>query len=1010
MMKRLSIYVTLALLPLLMFAQPQLEGADAFLQEGRRLFSVGDYQASGNYLEKWQNLTMQQNGTEARDAEVEYMLLVIDAEADMCNAAGKISEYLSRYPRSIYTNRLNSLMAASYYAQCEYENAVMWYEKTAIEKLTMADVQRATYYYMVSLLKTGDIERAGQQMAILKIIDSGTYADEIAFYDAYLDYVQENYNSAKEGFSRSRGLTGFVNESNLYLAEIAMIQKDYTTAADIAAVLLESDASDAVLLESERLMGESLFMLEQYQDAYQFLLSYVMSCDNAERQDYYYLGVASYMVGDNDAVVEYLPKVTNSKDVVIQDVMSQNALLYTGMAYLKKNYKVMAGLAFEQASAIQGDDKIREQALYNYALVIHETSYSPFAESVNVMERFLNEYPKSKYADNVNSYLIDVYMNTTSYDAALASIAKINNPGQSILEAKQQLLYKKAMDLYANSNFADAATLFGSAIEYMDLNRQLATDAYFWRAESNYRTGNVSRAESDYQRYISLTPAKNTRNYLLSQYGLGYINYNQKKYAKALSYFTEMLNRVSVVKMSDNIVADASIRVADCHFYMRSLDKATDYYNAAINMNSAKSDYVLYQKGLVSGLQHNYREKISSLERLIADYPLSTYVPMALYEAGRAYRQMDNTDGAVKVFTKIVSDYPQSDLARVASTEIAQIYYQVEDYTNAISAYKNVIDRFPGSDEARLAMRDLRSIYVEQGDVNTFLNYSESVQGAAPIELNERDSLLYASAELIYSRGDYSTALNLFKNYLEEFPQGVYAVNAWYYQAVIYQNDNDYENALDCYRKSASYETSRFCEESLYQAARMAYTVGDYQAAFDNYQKLAARTVDSEKRRSSYTGLVNSAVQLSNHAAVLQYADKALELVQSSTERTAITYHKAKALLATGNNSQAQQLFEQLSADPRTAYGAESDYMLSLMLYNKGEYDAAEKNIMELIQSGTSHTYWLAHSFIVLADIYIAQGKTIEARQYLLSLQRNYNTKGDDIPEMINDRLNKLEE
>ena len=346
----------------------------------------------------------------------------------------------------------------------------------------------------------------------------------------------------------------------------------------------------------------------------------------------------------------------------------------------------------------------------------------------------------------------------------------------------------------------------------------------------------------------------------------------------------------------------------------------------------------------------------------------------------------------------------------MASTEIAQIYYQVEDYTNAISAYKNVIDRFPGSDEARLAMRDLRSIYVEQGDVNTFLNYSESVQGAAPIELNERDSLLYASAELIYSRGDYSTALNLFKNYLEEFPQGVYAVNAWYYQAVIYQNDNDYENALDCYRKSASYETSRFCEESLYQAARMAYTVGDYQAAFDNYQKLAARTVDSEKRRSSYTGLVNSAVQLSNHAAVLQYADKALELVQSSTERTAITYHKAKALLATGNNSQAQQLFEQLSADPRTAYGAESDYMLSLMLYNKGEYDAAEKNIMELIQSGTSHTYWLAHSFIVLADIYIAQGKTIEARQYLLSLQRNYNTKGDDIPEMINDRLNKLEE
>jgi hypothetical protein len=52
----------------------------------------------------------------------------------------------------------------------------------------------------------------------------------------------------------------------------------------------------------------------------------------------------------------------------------------------------------------------------------------------------------------------------------------------------------------------------------------------------------------------------------------------------------------------------------------------------------------------------------------------------------------------------------------------------------------------------------------------------------------------------------------------------------------------------------------------------------------------------------------------------------------------------------------------------------------------------------------------LANSFIVLADIYMAQGKTIEARQYLLSLQRNYTVKGDDIPERIEERLSKIEE
>ena len=55
----------------------------------------------------------------------------------------------------------------------------------------------------------------------------------------------------------------------------------------------------------------------------------------------------------------------------------------------------------------------------------------------------------------------------------------------------------------------------------------------------------------------------------------------------------------------------------------------------------------------------------------------------------------------------------------------------------------------------------------------------------------------------------------------------------------------------------------------------------------------------------------------------------------------------------------------------------------------------------------TPHTYWMARSFILLADLYTEQGKTLEARQYLLSLQNNYD--GDDnIAEMIEVRLKEL--
>ena len=52
-------------------------------------------------------------------------------------------------------------------------------------------------------------------------------------------------------------------------------------------------------------------------------------------------------------------------------------------------------MAFEQAAASDANRAIKEQASYNYALCIHETSYSAFGESVTVFEKFLNDFPQS---------------------------------------------------------------------------------------------------------------------------------------------------------------------------------------------------------------------------------------------------------------------------------------------------------------------------------------------------------------------------------------------------------------------------------------------------------------------------------------------------------------------------------------------------------------------------------------------------------------------------------------
>jgi hypothetical protein len=77
------------------------------------------------------------------------------------------------------------------------------------------------------------------------------------------------------------------------------------------------------------------------------------------------------------------------------------------------------------------------------------------------------------------------------------------------------------------------------------------------------------------------------------------------------------------------------------------------------------------------------------------------------------------------------------------------------------------------------------------------------------------------------------------------------------------------------------------------------------------------------------------------------------------------------------------------------------------MYYDTKNYDDCEKVIFDYIDASTPHAYWLARSFILLADLYTAQGREQEAKQYLLSLQGNYNAD-DDIEELTSERLNKL--
>ena len=123
---------------------------------------------------------------------------------------------------------------------------------------------------------------------------------------------------------------------------------------------------------------------------------------------------------------------------------------------------------------------------------------------------------------------------------------------------------------------------------------------------------------------------------------------------------------------------------------------------------------------------------------------------------------------------------------------------------------------------------------------------------------------------------------------------------------------------------------------------------------------------------------------------------------------TELRYYRAKAYLAKEKSEAAIEDLRLLAKDTRNVYGAEAKYQLAQIYYNIKQYDNAEKEVLDYINVSTPHSYWLARSFVLLADVYMKNEKYIEAKQYLISLKQSYQAN-DDIASMIESRLKTLE-
>lgn len=952
---------------------------------GYELFLKEKYSAAADEFRKYleQPASPSINRTNA-----EYFAAICAVELFHADAEKKLADFIEQHPENIYVKYAYFQMGRTYYKQKKYKGAIEWFEKADIATLNNDEI--AEYYFKLgySYYIKGDMTKANNAFHSILNTES-KYKTAALYYYAHTAYANNNYATALENFLKLKDSETFGPLVPNYITQIYYEQGKYDDLIKYAVPLLENPKLQNAT-DIKRLIAESYYRKGQYKEALTYFEDYSKNFPQPSRQDYYQIAFCNYKLGNFEKAISGFEKVVNVKDTI-----AQSSYYHLGDCFIKIKNKESARNAFQFASKMDYDKTIKEDALFNYAKLSYELNYQPVA--INAFRDYIKTYPKSKKTDEANELLAQLYLTTKNYKDALATLEGITSKSPAAKTAYQKVAYYRGIEFYNDGDKEKAISLFNKAI-VTSSDPKMQSLAMYWKAEALFDQKKYDEAVKEYRIFIFNPKATTLSNYNNANYGMGYAFFKQEKYSDAQTWFRKYLK--DEANTDANRSNDALIRIGDAFFMQKDYTNAQSFYSDAVSKNAKAADYCLFQKGMIQGINGSIHAKETTMAQLISKYPKSTYVDDAVFERGSALLVLNESDEAESQFRKIISTYPQSNYVKKAKLNIALIYYNDKKDEKALDMFRQVIKDYPSTPEATEALTGVKNIYVNSGNPNGYFDYVKTVPFAS-ISSGAQDSITYEAAEQRYLKGETTTATKDFENYLSRFPNGAYVLNATFYRAECDYKAKVFDKALSGYESILEKPKNVFTEKSLLKAATINYNQKEYDKALAQFGKLEESADFKDNIIAAQAGLMRCNFFLKKYDTAILYAQKVLAQDKAATEQlneAHLLY--GKSALETSDLLTASNEFKAISKITNSAIGAEARYSLALVSYQQNNFKESQKKCFEVINQVPSYDFWVAKSFILLSDNYVALKDTFQAKHTLKSIIENYKKDASD-PEDI---------
>jgi tetratricopeptide (TPR) repeat protein len=950
------------------------------------------------YLDQLPDQAFTTNSNDSDKAH--YLLALVAIKKGAPGCADTALKAIGNTGNQAYKERIMFALAQYYFLHGDLALAIPLYEKTGIDNLNNSEIADEKFELAYCYFSNRQFDKAAPLFASIKELKDGKYYLAGNYYYGLLAYNENKYKEALQSFDRIKDLKEYNGIVPYYIAEIYYFMGNREKALVQAEALLKRPEPSYYDNELHLLIAQCLFEEQKYKEARPYFEFYYDHAEKIRKEDVYEMAYCDYKTGEWSKAIEKFKILNGAKDT-----LGQSSMYLLGDCYLKTGNKQSARNAFGICADMPFNEKQQESSMILYAMLSYETGYND--EALRQLNTLMATFPQTKYKDEANTLISGLLLRTNNFSEALKHLEAVSAKNDRYWQVYQKATFGYAVKEFEKDELINANKYFTLSLEH-PVYADYEAAAWFWKGELAYRLHQYNDVITFSENFIKKgahADAEKITSQATIQHGylnMGYASMESQNYSEAQDFFAKAEEGRGRDTHSGAV---ASLREADAVFMQKNYGKAITLYDRIIANDPENADYARYQKSLLLGLQGKNADKIALLQTIVKKSPPSAYINYARYELAVTYLESDKYDDALTYLQQLMDQGADKSFLPKALMKIGFIEQQLNDNNKAIAAYKQVVTDYPASIERLPALDALKSLYIQNDDPAAYERMLKE-NGLPSADNGTVDSAYYAAAETQFSSGNWDNAAASFTSYLQQYPNGIFAIKAHYYRAESNYQLKKYDAALDDYNIVLTNPWNDFSENSARHAAAIAYGNKDYKGAYNYYLQLRNNAIGNQQREAAFTGLLKSGYNSGSFDDSRMFADSLLAVPGISAEITNdALFYKAKSLQQLDSNESAITIYRELSTDKNGETAAESRYHIAEILLQEGKLKEAETAANETIRQSSGNDYWIVKSYIQLSDVLVKENDYFNAKATLESV-----VKHTKIAELKQEASKKLEE